>query len=347
MATAALSQTLAANNAQVLMDVGDVTAMSATLTGTFVGTITFQVLYDAAESWVAATCYTRAGATATNVLTAPGNRMIDTGGAMSVRALMNPYTSGTAEVTFAGVGGGFMPGARVAAAGGGGGGPVTIVDGGDVTQGTTTDLAAASDTGAATIVSLWKRLLAKFTAGLFVQGMAAAGTALTGNPVLIAGTDGTAARNLATDALGRVLIVGQGSPFGNSDGLSGSYASPVVGTYNLLYNAATWDRQRQAVIYKVLALASGTAETTIWTPAAGKKFRLMGFLLSPGAATTLTFKDNTGGTTIFAAHGPIDTPILFTPASSNGILSAAANNPLTVTRSIAATLDGTVYGTEE
>ena len=41
-----------------------------------------------------------------------------------------------------------------------------------------------------------------------VAGGAASGAALAGNPVLIAGTDGTNARTLATDESGRQIIVG-------------------------------------------------------------------------------------------------------------------------------------------
>jgi hypothetical protein len=100
------------------------------------------------------------------------------------------------------------------------------------------------------------------------------------------------------------------------------------------------------VTFKPVALGAATAETTIWTPTAGKKFRLMGFILTCGAASTLTFKDNTAGTTIFAARGTTDQPISV-PNLGNGILSAAANNVLTVTRGTSCTLDGVVWGTEE
>jgi hypothetical protein len=126
-------------------------------------------------------------------------------------------------------------------------------------------------------------------------------------------------------------------------------AAPVEQlAFNSLYNGATWDRQRTPKVFKVVALGAGTTETTIWTPTSGKKFRLMGLVLSVGAASTLTFKDNTAGTTIFAARGAADAPIVI-PASAlgNGILSAAANNVLTVTRGTSATLDGVVFGTEE
>lgn len=118
-----------------------------------------------------------------------------------------------------------------------------------------------------------------------------------------------------------------------------------IGPYKYI-GANNWDRERTPNVFKVVALAAATAETTIWTPTSGKKFRLMGFILTCGAASTLTFKDNTTGTTIFAARGATDTPI--SPAAmGNGILSAAANNVLTVTRGTSCTLDGVVWGTEE
>ena len=114
----------------------------------------------------------------------------------------------------------------------------------------------------------------------------------------------------------------------------------------MVWNGATWDRERTPNVFKVVALTAATAETTIWTPAVGKKFRLMGFILTCGAASTLTFKDNTAGSTIFAARGATDTPIS-PDGMRNGILSAVANNVLTVTRGTSATLDGVVFGCEE
>lgn len=125
-----------------------------------------------------------------------------------------------------------------------------------------------------------------------------------------------------------------------------SPAAPVeMLPYQHLYNGATWDRARTPTVFKVVALSAATAETTIWTPATGKKFRLMGFILTPGAASTLTFKDNTGGTTVFAARGTTDQPVVVN--IGNGILSGAVNRVLTVTRGTSATLDGVVFGTEE
>jgi hypothetical protein len=130
------------------------------------------------------------------------------------------------------------------------------------------------------------------------------------------------------------------TPYSDSNGSIGrhvNFADNGVGTAVAL---------RTPTVFKVVALSAGTAETTIWTPTAGKKFRLMGFILTCGAASTLTFKDNTAGTTIFAARGGTDVPISV-PNLGNGILSGAADRVLTVTRGTSCTLDGVVWGVEE
>src|SRR5262245_12815875 len=79
-----------------------------------------------------------------------------------------------------------------------------------------------------------------------------------------------------------------------ADALTGTTGAEALG-YLYGFNGTTWDRMRVANVFKSVALAAGTTETTIWTPQSGKKFRLMGFCLTAGAATTLTFKDNTAG----------------------------------------------------
>lgn len=106
-----------------------------------------------------------------------------------------------------------------------------------------------------------------------------------------------------------------------------------------------FERRRAPGTFKPVTLGAATAETTIWTPAAGKKFRLMGFVLTTGAQTVLTFKDNTAGTTIAVVELAANSP--FRLDLGNGILSTAANNVLTVTRGTSAALNGTIIGGEE
>jgi len=113
-----------------------------------------------------------------------------------------------------------------------------------------------------------------------------------------------------------------------------------------VYQGTGWYLARAPFVFKPVELTSGTAETTIWTPASGKRLRLMGGILTASAQTKLTFKDNTGGTTILVLEPGANSPLPF-DLGALGIFSGAANNVLTVTRSVAVTLNGTVWGTEE
>ena len=102
------------------------------------------------------------------------------------------------------------------------------------------------------------------------------------------------------------------------------------------------------VIFKNLSAVVITSETTIWTPASGKRFRLMGFLLTQGVATgAVTLKDNTAGTTILIIPQNTIGVALASPPMGSGILSATANNVLTATGVSTETLTGYVFGTEE
>lgn len=115
---------------------------------------------------------------------------------------------------------------------GGGSGGTSLTDEGTYTQGTTSftpiggyynssPASLSSGQGGAVQMTADRNLFvnlnkvggnAVVTGGsngsLGVGGLAATGAALTGNPVLVAGSDGTDARNLSTDTSGRPIIVG-------------------------------------------------------------------------------------------------------------------------------------------
>ncbi|MCC6629654.1 MAG: hypothetical protein IT340_19930 [Chloroflexi bacterium] len=135
------------------------------------------------------------------------------------------------------------------------------------------------------------------------------------------------------------------SPAALGDAVSNP-TTPLLGAAQMVWDGVQWVRMRAAVVFKTIDLGSGTTETTIWTPASGKKFRWLGGVLVTGGGTALTFKDGSGGSDIFktrlAAAG--DQTLALGPL---GILSGAANNVLTVTRGTNTTLIGTVWGTEE
>lgn len=101
-------------------------------------------------------------------------------------------------------------------------------------------------------------------------------------------------------------------------------------------------------VFKNVSAVVITSETTVWTPAAGKKFRLMGFVITQGvAAGAITLKDNTAGTTILVIPQHTLAAALASPPMGNGILSAAAGNVLTATGASTETITGYFFGTEE
>lgn len=119
-------------------------------------------------------------------------------------------------------------------------------------------------------------------------------------------------------------------------------------TYPVIYNGQVLLRQRQPHKFINLVAASIAAEATIWTPAAGRRFRLMGFVLTSGTvAGNVTLKDNTAGTTILVIPFGTAAGTVIAPPMGNGILSVAINNVLTATGTATQTLSGYLFGTEE
>jgi hypothetical protein len=105
---------------------------------------------------------------------------------------------------------------------------------------------------------------------------------------------------------------------------------------------------RMPAVFKDLSAVSVNTIATLWTPATGKKFRLMGGTISSSAAVNVLFEDNAAAAGNFLFRTPkllVDTP--FTFDLGNGLLSAAANNVLKGTGSGSASITGTVWGTEE
>jgi hypothetical protein len=106
--------------------------------------------------------------------------------------------------------------------------------------------------------------------------------------------------------------------------------------------------QRQPAVFMSFSALSIASEADVWVPATGKKFRLLGFVITQNtAAGDIALKDGTAGTTILTVPAtPIGQPLPFS-LGGIGILSAAANNHLTATGVATETISGFVYGTEE
>lgn len=83
---------------------------------------------------------------------------------------------------------------------------------------------------------------------------------------------------------------------------------------------------------------------TLYTPPAGKKFRLLGGLISVSGAANVLFEDNAAGAANYIFRVPalaVNTPCFF--SLGRGRLSAAADNVLKATSSAAANITGVLY----
>lgn len=116
---------------------------------------------------------------------------------------------------------------------------------------------------------------------------------------------------------------------------------------------------RTATVFRTV-VADAAGETTIWTPAAGLRFRLLGYTISVCGTLaalgveTIDFLDGTGGA-IIASHlaavgATVSGDSQISAQLGNGILSAVADNELVVDLGTAFTDGGVainVWGTEE
>lgn len=117
--------------------------------------------------------------------------------------------------------------------------------------------------------------------------------------------------------------------------------------YPLSFNGQVLSRARSPGKFVSVNAVSIATETTVWTPASGRRFRLMGYQLSGTGAQNIVLKDNTAGTTILVIPGITIGQLNFSPSLGNGILSAAANNVLTANAGGTNAISGYFYGTEE
>jgi hypothetical protein len=130
---------------------------------------------------------------------------------------------------------------------------------------------------------------------------------------------------------------------GTGNGANGAAYAIAQG---LMFNGNTWDRVRTASVFKQIAAVAVVAGTpqTIWTPAAGKKFRLMGWYLWSSVVAAGILKDAGAEIGLSRIVSPNGNP---SPPLGNGYLSAAANNALQLDAAANSTWNGFVFGTEE
>ena len=143
----------------------------------------------------------------------------------------------------------------------------------------------------------------------------------------------------------------------------GSGYGPIVYAQGMAYNPATpiVESVRTPTKFKHV-LCTTAAATALWTPAGGKKFRIMGYVICPDAGLAaagiqlITFLDQAAAITIahqtylpIAASIAHQVPIVVA-LPGNGYISAVADNVLNVTMTSNVTAGAVsifVYGTEE
>jgi len=165
---------------------------------------------------------------------------------------------------------------------------------------------------------------------------------------------------LLLDPAGRVLVSGaaahDGAAVGNPLRVGGVYRTSIPAVAagdiaDLLVDAA--GRLKLAFTpdtFKMIDAVAITAGTpaTVWTPASGKKVRLLGWFLSSSAAAALEFQDSAAAGTVvaqtplLAAAGVHDTLHL-----GEGVVLAAVDNTLELDVTANATVSGMVFGVEE
>lgn len=240
---------------------------------------------------------------------------------------------------------------------GGGKQAVTIADGDDVAEGSTTDAGVTGDT--AGTVSAKLRGLNKELAPQPVTG------AISGSNLQQAGVVAFLRARDATDGNFYPLAIPDAPA---ADGVAVTAVGNLLAVWSALRVATapdSWDGLRTPNVYRTVS-AAASGDTAIWTPASGKKFRLMRYMLSVTAnaaratagVITVALRDST--TAINLTHS------IFVPGAAattlgavddsnwidlgNGILSAAANNVLNINLSSGLTAGNfriIVCGTEE
>jgi hypothetical protein len=148
---------------------------------------------------------------------------------------------------------------------------------------------------------------------LGVGGLAATGAALTGNPILIGGSDGTDVRNLATDTTGH-LILGAGASGIGSVSITGSLPA---GTNAIGY--VSNDPCAQAVKSNV-AIATSSGNVQLVAPVAAKKVYICSLVTVGATASVQSIIEGTGGACTTSAEAAV----IGSTTSASG-MSFAAN----------------------
>jgi hypothetical protein len=136
-------------------------------------------------------------------------------------------------------------------------------------------------------------------------------------------------------ALPLIGVLGPTDPLGRPTALLQMNTTPMVGSTLIIKNI------------NALAIVSGTPQI-IWTPDAGHKFRLLGYVLQASANTVILLEDGTGNVVI-RIPSPLsaNTPSQWKDFPYPGYLSTAVDNKLFIDTGASVSITGYVYGLQE
>jgi len=316
------------------------------VTGTWVGTLTFQESTDGGTTYTAVNALPLGGGALATTTTSNGQFLVDAAAGSTVQVKMTSYTSGSAAVNFrASVAEGLVALSQPLPTGSNTIGAVTQASGpwssnltqiggvslgfGSAVSSSSIPVVIASDQVA---VAVKQSTAANLNAT--VVGAAASGSAVTGNPVLMGGSDGTNARNLSTTTAG-VLNVAP-----NSSGATGS-AVPANAAYVGANSSGNLTGIIQADSSASISVATATTTKIISNVSSKKTYITHWDLVVAGAdnitleyGTKTTTECDTGTTVLtgafnFAANGGISSggglgPVIVVPASKDVCMVTSA-----------------------
>ena len=126
--------------------------------------------------------------------------------------------------------------------------------------------------------------------------------------------------------------------------------APVVllGVVDAAGDVAAMTQPRTPTTFVPLSAVDISSEATVWTPAGGKKFRLLGYVITQGTLTgDVILRDDTAGTTILVIPAQTVGIAQVSPPLGDGILSATADHVLTAEGESTETISGYLFGVEE
>ena len=137
--------------------------------------------------------------------------------------------------------------------------------------------------------------------------------------------------------------VGGYAPTGAADGSADTSVQIVT-----LGSAGALGLARTPDVFVPFSALDISSEADVWVPTSGKRFRLLGFVITQNTLTgDIALKDGTGLATIFTVPAtPVGQPLLI-DLGATGILSGAVNRHLTATGVSTETISGCVWGCEE